>query len=231
MPTAATRKASPSKAAPVEEPDEDEFEEMDDETDAPEDDDLDELEEADEDETPAPKKRTTKKASAATDGEKPKRKPPVRPVIEHSSAWLAAHVTEVTGETYDARGIRMLLRKMASDGTLKRVVGEDRNRYEFTGPEDATVKAVITMIQSGEAKALKQAGLEKVKADAALKREAKKAAKAKAAPEVDEDEDVEELEDEPEETPKPRTRRAAPTKTPAPAKATAAPRTRRAAAK
>lgn len=183
----ATRKA----AAPVEEPEE-EFEEIEEG-----DEDLEELEDEEaEDEAPAPKAKKTTKAAASN-------------APANGSAWLAAHVTEVTGETYDSRGVRMLLRKLAKDGTLDREVGETRDRYSFTGPNDPIVKKVVAMVKSGEAKAMKQAGLEKVKAAAEAKRAAQKAAK---------ESEVEEVE---EEAPKPTRRRTAPAKA-APAKATAA---------
>jgi hypothetical protein len=198
----ASRRTAAAKSAPVEEPDEDEFEEDVEEDEDGED--LEELEEADDE--PAPKAKA-------------KRKPPVQPVIEHGSPWLAAYVTEQTGETYDARSIRMLLRKLAADGKLSRVVGEDRARYEFSGPKDPTVAAVLAMVKSGEAKQMKQAGLQKVKDAAAAK---KAAAKAKV-------EDPEEM-DEVEEAPKPRTRRTA-SKPAAPAKAAPATRRRAASAK
>lgn len=214
----ATRRTVKAAPEPVEEFEE-EFEET------TEDDDLEELEE--DEPTPAPKPTKRAKATATTaDGDKPKRQPPVRPVIEFGSPWLAAYITENTTETYDARGIRMLLRKLAADGKLKREVGVDRARYEFTGPDDVTVKQVLAMVQSGEAKALKQAGLQKVKNDAAAKRKAKAAAKAKAAP-VEEDDD--EDDDEVEEAPAPKPRRTA-AKAPAPAKATPATARRRTAA-
>jgi hypothetical protein len=196
--TTSTRRRA-AKLAPEPEVVEDEFEDME------EGDDIEELE----DDAPVEK------------AEKPKRTPPVRPPIEHGSPWLAAYITENTDETYDARGIRMLLRKLAKDGKLARVVGEDRARYEFSGPKDPTVVAVLAMVKSGAAKALKQEGLQAVKDKAA----AKKAAKAAAAPVEDDDEDVEDIEDdEAEEAPKPRTRRTA-AKPTAPAKAT--PTTRR----
>jgi hypothetical protein len=206
MPKTATK--TKAKAAPVVEPDEDEFEDMEDDEATEADDDLEELDESDEDE--------------ADEKPKAKRKPPVRPTIEFGSPWLAAHVTEVTGETFDARGIRMLLRKLAKDGKLERVVGETKTRYEFTGPEDKTVKAVITMVKDGTAKELKRAGLEKVKADSEAKRAAKKAAKAKAAAEA-----ADEVEDEVDEAPAPKRKKTAT----APAKATPATKKTRRAAK
>jgi hypothetical protein len=204
---AARATSTKAKAAPVEEPDEDEFEDIEDET-ADEDlEDLEELEEeAEEEEAPAKPKRTTK-ATAAKAATAPK----------FGSAELAAYITESTGEKYDGRGIRMLLRKLAKDGKLDRQVGEPRDRYSFTGPNDPTVKQVLAMVKSGEAKAMKQAGLQAVKDKA----EAKKAA-AKAAKEAE----VENAEEVAEEAPRPRRTRAAAAKPAAPAKATPARRTR-----
>jgi hypothetical protein len=216
-PTATTRRAAAKPAPEPEVVEDEDFEELEDDGD-----DLEELEEDDEVEAaPAPKAKSSKAKPAA------KATAPKQPVIAFGSAELAAHVTEATGETYDARGIRMLLRKLAKDGKLPRVVGEDRNRYSFTGPEDETVKAVVAMVKSGAAKELKQAGLQKVKEDAAKKKAAAKAAKEAAEAEV-EDDDMEEVEEE--EAPKPRARRAAPAKA-APAKATPATARRRTAQK
>jgi hypothetical protein len=118
-------------------------------------------------------------------------------------------VTEQTGETYDGRAVRMLLRKLAKDGKLPRVVGETRDRYQFTGPQDATVLAVVKMVKDGTAKALRQEGLEKVKTQAAAKRAAAKAAEPETEDMEEDDEDVVE------ETPAPKPRRTA-TKTAAP---------------
>lgn len=204
MATRSTR-ATTKAAAPVEEPEEDEFEEMEDG-----DEDLEELEDAGEDEadeTPAPKGKKTAGTKAAA---------PKKDTIQFGSPWLAQYVTEQTGETYDGRAVRMLLRKLAKDGKLDREVGVERARYEFTGPNDPTVKAVVAMVKSGEAKAMRQAGLQAVKDKAAEKKAAAKA--AKEAVEAEEMEDAEEVE---EEAPKPRRTRTAAAK-PAPTKATPA---------
>lgn len=201
------RSARSKAAAPAEPEEIDEFEELED--DEATDEDLEELEEDDEpEEAPKPKgRKATKSAAAPAKAEAPK----------FGSAQLAAYVTEQTGETFDARSIRMLLRKLAKDGKLDRQVGETRERYSFSGPNDAIVKQVVAMVKDGTAKAMKQEGLAKLKEAG----EAKKAAKAKAKQAEVEDEDVEEEE---EEAPKPSTRRAAKA---APAKATPAKTTRR----
>lgn len=212
-------------AAPAPEP------EVDEEFDELEEDDLEELEEVEEAPAPKARKKATAQAPAKADGDKPKRSDK----IEFGSPWLAAHVTEVTGQAYDSRAIRMLLRKLAKDGVLDREVGETRDRYVFTGADDKIVKAVVEMVTSGAAKELKQAGLQAVKDNAAAKKAAAKAAKEAAAEAEDDeieeldDDEVEEEEEEVEEAPKPTRTRRAPAKTPGPAKATAAaPRGRRA---
>lgn len=124
----------------------------------------------DEDEAPVKKpvkKAPAKKAAAETKG----------------TAWLVDHVNEQLGTEHPATAIRVVLRRLAKDGKLDREVGETRTRYEFSGPNDAIVKAVVKAVKSGA-----------VKADRDEKLTALKAKKAAAAVEVDEDE-VEELED------------------------------------
>jgi len=213
MPTTTRRAAA--KPAPEPEVVEDEFEDLEDEepdTDEAEDDAPEELEDEVEDdeleevdETPAPKKK--KAASTAID------------VPEFGSAWLAEHITNTLNEKMDGRAVRMLLRKLAADGKLNRVVGESRNRYSFTGPLDPIVLTVVGMVQDGTAKAMKQEGLQRVKQNAEVKRAAAKLAREKAAAEVaGQTEEMEEV-DEVEEAPKPRTRRASTSAKAAPAKA------------
>lgn len=199
--TVTRRKSAPVEAEIVET--EDAFEELEDDDDTEDEDttedegdELEDLDEDDEDEAPAKKVKAKK-----TDKSKAKPAPAKKDVpagSEFNSAWLAGHVTEVTGENYDARAIRMLLRKMAKDGTLARVVGEDRDRYVFPeGVKSETVKAVVALVKSGEAKAIKRAGLDKVKADSDAKKAAKKAAKAAEEAAEAEDEDDDEVEEAP----------------------------------
>lgn len=200
-------------AAPVEEP-EDEFEDMGDEAE----DDLEELEEDEAEAAPKPKAKRT----GSNKGIEAARKAREASAPEYGSAWLAAHVTEVTGETYDGRAVRMLLRKLASSGKLDRVVGETRDRYSFSGVDDPIVKIVIKMVTSGEAKQLKQEGLQKVKDQAAAKKAAAAAKKAEAEAAEDDAEEMEDEDVEEPEPPKPTRRRAAAPKPAAPAKATPA---------
>lgn len=213
------------EAVVVEETDEDAFEELEDEVDEDatdeadddtdedtdeaddeesddEDDDLEELEETEDDEAEeAPKTKAKAKGTTKAKTTKAKAEVPA-----FGSAELAAHITSTTGQAYDARSVRMLLRKLAkTEGSpLQRAIGEDRGRYSFSGPTDPAVKAIVQMVKSGEAQAIKREGLDKVKKDA----EAKKAAKTEV---------VEEVEAAPVKTKK----KAKATTTTAPAKATA----------
>lgn len=103
------------------------------------------------------------------DAPKAKRKPPTRPAIEFNSGWLAEYLNSQAGTSYDARGLRVLLRRLANEGVITRVVGEDRSRYDFTGgPDSPTVKAILAAVKAKPAKAEKT--------------EKAPAAKAKAAP-------------------------------------------------
>jgi hypothetical protein len=131
-------------------------------------------------------------------------------------ADLVALIGEKTGQTTTTRELRTLLRKMARDGRLNReIIPGNRARYDWSGPNDPEVKAVLKAFQAGELEADKQEKLAALKerkaAQAAAKRAAAEAegddedeapapkakarktkAKAKPAPvEVDEDEDLE----------------------------------------
>jgi hypothetical protein len=156
------------------------------------DDDLEELEE--EEPEPVPAKRT--RAKAATAPAKATKAAPAKATkaaaaaapkaetSENDSNWLASYVSEETGIEHDGRAIRMLLRKLAKDGVFEREIGTDRGRYVFPkGANDTVVKAVLKMVRSGEATAVKREGLDSVKENAVAKKTAAKAAApAKAAP-------------------------------------------------
>lgn len=141
---------------------------------------LEEIEEVEEE--PAPKRRRGAKSTTKAAPEKP-----AAAGSEFNTAWLANHVSEVTGIEIDGRGLRMILRKMASDGDFPREVGEDRQRYTFPkGANDPNVKRVIARVKAGNA-AKAEAPVEKpvaktTKAAPAKKTTAKKTAPAKAAP-------------------------------------------------
>ena len=98
-----------------------------------------------------------------------------------------------TGKTVKTRDLRTLLRKMARDGRLNReIIAGNRARWEFEGPSDPAVEAILEAYEAGELDADKQEKL------AALKeRKAEQRAAAKAAKEAEEAEGgEEELEDE-----------------------------------
>jgi hypothetical protein len=151
----------------------------------------DSLELIEEDEAPA---KPAKKAAAKKAGTP-------KSANEFGAAWLAGHVNDTLGTEYTPANIRVVLRKMATDGTLDRAVGEDRARYQFTGENDRTVKAVVKAIKDGAASNQKSDGIK-----------AARAGKAKVAP----------VEDEIEESPAPRKRAAKAAAAPAeaPARAT-----------
>lgn len=84
------------------------------------------------------------------------------------------------------RELRTLLRKMARDGRLDReIIAGNRTRWEFAGPEDPEVLAILKAFAEGELEADKREKLNALK-------ERKAAAKAAAAAEAEEDEEVEE---------------------------------------
>lgn len=180
--TAKRRGAAKPKPVPAQEPEVDELEELEE----------DEVEETEEEvEEPASKKtvkKTSKKAAPAK-AEKKAEAP------TNGTQWLAEHVNKVLGTEYKAYDLRVMLRKLAKDGTLQREVGNDRSRYDFSGPNDPVVKAVIAKLRDGDLEKEKKAKLNALKD--------RKSKKAKASTEddevgeelTDEDEDVDELDD------------------------------------
>lgn len=155
------------------------------------DDDLEELDELEEVEEAPKARKSSKKAAAAEPAPKSRRRAAAEDDEEtqsYGASWLADYVNAEAGKNYSAANIRVLLRKLASDGTLDRAVGEDRSRYAFTGPNDPIVKAVLKHVKDGALEKEKAERLEAVKAK-------KAAAKSKKAAEVDEDEDEDEIEE------------------------------------
>ena len=136
------------------------------------DEDLD-LEDDVEEEAPAPRKKPAaakkapaKKAAPAAKKEKP----------EFGSAWLTEHVNDTLGTEYPATKLRAVLRRLVNSGEIDL---SREGRYEFTGPRDPNVKALIAALRE-EAKA----------------GPSKRGRKPKAAKVLDEAEDVdEEVED------------------------------------
>ena len=128
---------------------------------------------------------------------------PARRKIEHGSAWLAEYVNEQCGTEHTAYTLRALIRGLVKRGEYDRNVGEDRSRYEFTGPKDPKVLAVIKAIKAGAGKKADKservANLEKARKAKAAKKEAAEKAKQEeeTIEELDEDldEDIEDIDD------------------------------------
>jgi hypothetical protein len=146
----------------------------DEEEEEPEDEDEDEEEE----EAPAPKVKKTTKTKVKVKG---------RDDGKVGTAEVAAHFN------IDGRTLRMVLRKHGIP------TNSETHRYEWNGLDDKTVVKIGKLIASGEAKAVKQDSLQKLKdkkaadkatADGATKK-VKKSKKAKVVVEIDEDEDDE----------------------------------------
>lgn len=129
------------------------------------------------------------------------KKPVVEEVVEEKGdavygvsdivALLAAN-----GQTTTTRELRTLLRKMARDGRLDReIVAGNRARWEFAGPEDPQVQAIIAAFNGGELEADKKEKLQALKERKAAQIAAKKAAEAEAEAEEEVEDDEEELEE------------------------------------
>lgn len=171
MPATRARKSTTKpKAAPVVEPDELEEDDVEVESDD------EELEELEEDE-PTTTKPASKKSTATQN-------------VTFGVRDLVALIKKKTGEDTDPRSIRTLIRKMARDksGRIDREIkAGNRERYDWSGPNDPEVLAIVEAFKGGELEAEKKAKLDKLKADKAAKAAAKKAASA----EVEEDDEDE----------------------------------------
>lgn len=109
---------------------------------------------------------------------------------------LARHLSEKSGKTVSTRELRTLIRKMARDGSgrvNREITPGNRTRYNWSGPDDPEVKAIIAAYDGGELEADKKAKLDELKARKAAKKAAgektgKKAKKGKKAAVVEDDE-------------------------------------------
>lgn len=204
--TAKKATAAKAKPAPTPEVEEEELEELETETDEAdgdtEDDELEELEEDEVEET----KPTTKKSAGRDAG------------ITFGIQQLVALIKTETGDDTNPRAVRTLIRKMARDesGRVDREIkAGNRERYNWTGPNDAEVVAIVAAYKGGELEEEKKAKLDALKqskaakaaaakaeaGDAPVKKTAKKTTKkaaAKPAPveEVEDDEELDFEEDE-----------------------------------
>jgi hypothetical protein len=165
-------KADPKPAKPAPEPEVEDIDDL-------EEDEVEDVEEEPEEE-PAPKSRKKKTAESKKKAEVP----------TNGTQWLADHVNSVLGTEYKAYDLRVVLRKLAQKGKLQREVGADRSRYDFSGPKDPVVLAVIKMLKSGELERDKKAKLDQLKAKKTVsKKPAKPADDEEVGDELDEDVD------------------------------------------
>lgn len=109
------------------------------------------------------------------------------------TAWLTEQVNEKTGRTVDGKTVRVLLRKLAADGTIMKGDG----RWTFTGVKDPAVLAVIKAVKAGEAdpKPRGRKPADETAEKPARKPRARKAAEPEVSEELEDDEelDLEEL--------------------------------------
>ena len=115
-------------------------------------------------------------------------------VAEEEEIFGVAGVAELirvrTGKVVKTRDLRILLRKLARDGRLDRViVAGNRARWEFDGPDDPRVAVILEAYDNGELEADKKEKLDALKARKAAQ---KAAAKAAAEAEAGDDEELEE---------------------------------------
>lgn len=134
-------------------------------------------------------KKTTTKAAA-----KPAPKPEV---TEEETVFgvsdIAALIKVETGKEVKTRDLRTLLRKMARDGRLDReIIPGNRERWTWSGPEDAEVEAILEAYRAGELEADKKEKLDALKQRKAEQRAAKKAAEEAEGDDEELEEDDEE---------------------------------------
>lgn len=113
--------------------------------------------------------------------------------------WLIRLIKKKTDKDYTPREVRTLLRKMAREDKPRinrEIIPGNRARYEWSGPEDAEVKAVLKAVGGGEIEAGKKEALDRLKQqkaakDAKAETTTKKKKKKAALPPPDEDDDDE----------------------------------------
>lgn len=136
------RRRSTKAAAPVVEDLEDEVLENDE--------DMDEL---DDEPQPAPKRRG-RPAKSAPVAEKPARKTR-KPAVDddeekatsYGTSWLVEYVNDQLDTEFDAKALRVLLRKATEAGILDR---DDNSRYQFTGESDRKVAKILKFVREAQ---------------------------------------------------------------------------------
>lgn len=106
---------------------------------------------------------------------------------------LCALILKKTGKEYNPREVRSLLRKMAREDEARvdrEIIAGNKARYEWDGPKDPEVLAVLKAVGGGEIEAAKKEALDKLKSDKAKKaaKKTKSKAKKKKAKDADDDE-------------------------------------------
>jgi hypothetical protein len=97
-------------------------------------------------------------------------------------ATWRSYLSEKSGKTVSPRELRTLIRKMARDGSgrvNREIKAGNRTRYNWSGPDDPEVQAIIAAFDGGELEADKQAKLAELKARKAEKKKAKDKAEGK----------------------------------------------------
>lgn len=87
------------------------------------------------------RKTPAKKAAPKAAAEKPAKEA----AEVKGSAWLRDHVNETLGTTHESTRIRAVLRKLVADGEIE---AREGGRYDFSGPRDPIVKAVIAALKA-----------------------------------------------------------------------------------
>lgn len=116
---------------------------------------------------------------------------------------LCAYLERKTGKAYSPREVRVLIRKMARDGSNRidrEIVPGNRARYSWSGTKDPQVQTILSAAQGGEIEAGKKESLDRLKETVSAKRAAEpKPAKTKTKTKVvepdDDDDDLEELDE------------------------------------
>lgn len=123
-------------------------------------------------------------------------------------ADLCRLVKKKTGKEYSTRDMRTLLRKMAREEkprVAREITAGNRSRYDWTGPNDPEVKAVLKAVEKGEIEAGRKEALDKLKEKKAKEKakegkgkskdKAKGKSKGKTKASDDDDDTVDEIED------------------------------------
>lgn len=111
--------------------------------------------------------------------------------------WLSEQVAAKAKKELSPYQLRIILRRLVKDGTVEREEG----RWQFSGVNDPTVKAVIEAVKNGAHEEATKEGTSKAKATArkapAKKAVAKKTTsrRKKAAEPVEEEEDLDDLDE------------------------------------